>query len=72
LGGQGGHGISAETAAVKIRVIPASSKSFLIMIEISLFCVEFEWELKGRLRPGSNGRAKVLHYLGKQNISDPE
>jgi hypothetical protein len=39
LGGQGGSGQSAETAAVKARVIPASNKSFLIMIEISLYFV---------------------------------
>jgi hypothetical protein len=38
-GAQGGNGISAETTAVKIMVIPASNKSFLIMSEISSFVV---------------------------------
>jgi hypothetical protein len=69
LGGQGGQGQSAETAAVKIRVMPASSNSFLIMVEMSSYFLEFELELSARLGASSNGRAKVLHHFGKQNIS---
>ena len=68
-GGHGGRGQSAETAAVNASVNPASNKSFLIMVEISLCFSDFEWELTGRLSPGSNGRHKVLHSFGKQNIS---
>jgi hypothetical protein len=36
-------GQSAETAAVKIRVIPASSNSFFSMIEMSSYFSRFEW-----------------------------
>jgi hypothetical protein len=39
LGGQGGSGKSADITVTKARVIPASNKSFLIMIEISSFFV---------------------------------
>jgi hypothetical protein len=33
LGGQGGQGQSAETAAVNIKAIPASNNNFFNMIE---------------------------------------
>jgi hypothetical protein len=47
-----------------------SSKIFLIMIEISSYFVKCEWELSARIGPGSIEWDKVLHYFGKQNISD--
>jgi|ERR1700720_4583498 len=70
LGGQGGSGKSADITVTKARVMPASSSNFFIMVEISSYFLEFEWELFARLSPGSIERDKVLHYFGKQNISD--